>query len=47
VIFETSDHSWHGHPVAAGRWRRSIAAYFFTEEPPADYVADQGTVWHA
>lgn len=47
VIFETSDHSWHGHPVAADRWRRSIAAYFFTEEPPADYAADQGTVWHA
>jgi len=46
VIFETSDHSWHGHPIPAGRWRRSIAAYFFTEEPPADYVADQGTVWH-
>jgi Rps23 Pro-64 3,4-dihydroxylase Tpa1-like proline 4-hydroxylase len=47
VIFETSDHSWHGHSVPAGRWRRSVAAYFFTEEPPADYVADQGTVWHA
>lgn len=46
VIFETSDHSWHGHPVAAGRWRRSIAAYFFTEEPPPGYVADQGTVFH-
>ena len=46
VIFETSDHSWHGHPLGAGRWRRSIAAYFFTEEPPPDYVADQGTVWH-
>lgn len=47
VIFETSDHSWHGHPVAASHWRRSIAAYFFTEESPAGYVADQGTVWHA
>lgn len=46
VIFETSDHSWHGHSVPADRWRRSIAAYFFTEDPPADYVADQGTVWH-
>jgi hypothetical protein len=46
VIFETSDHSWHGHPIAASRWRRSIAAYFFTEEPPPGYVADQGTVWH-
>ena len=47
VVFETSDHSWHGHPKPASRWRRSVAAYFFTEDPPPDYVADQGTVWHA
>lgn len=46
VVFETSDHSWHGHPQAAGRWRRSVAAYFFTEAAPADYAADQGTVFH-
>jgi len=46
VIFETSDHSWHGHPVAASRWRRSVAAYFFTAEPPAGYAGDHSTVWH-
>ena len=46
VVFETSDRSWHGHPLAAQRWRRSVAAYFFTEEPPPGYAADHGTVWH-
>jgi hypothetical protein len=46
VVFETSDHSWHGHPHATHRARRSIAAYFYTEDPPAGYSADQSTVWH-
>ena len=46
VVFETSDHSWHGHPVPAQRWRRSVAAYFFTEDPPPGYAVDQGTVFH-
>jgi hypothetical protein len=46
VVFQTSDHSWHGHPLAASRWRRSVAAYFFTAEPPADYDGDHSTVWH-
>lgn len=46
VIFETSDHSWHGHPVPAERWRKSVAAYFFTEEPSAGYKGEQSTVWH-
>lgn len=47
VVFETSDHSWHGHPIAAKRWRRSVAAYFFTEDRPAGPpVPDQSTVWH-
>lgn len=46
VVFETSDRSWHGHPIAAARWRRSCAAYFFTEDRPAGPpVADQSTVW--
>ena len=47
VVFETSDHSWHGHPKPATRWRRSVAAYFFTEEPPPGYREDHSTVWHA
>lgn len=46
VVFETSDHSWHGHPVGAQRWRRSVAAYFFTDAAPDGYTADHSTVWH-
>lgn len=47
VVFETSSRSWHGHPKPASCWRRSVAAYFFTEEPPPGApVADQSTVWH-
>ena len=45
VIFETSATSWHGHPVAAQRWRKSLAAYFFSPEPPPGYEEDQSTVW--
>lgn len=47
VVFETSDHSWHGHPTPADRWRRSVAAYFFTDEPPPGYAGEHSTVWHA
>jgi hypothetical protein len=47
VVFETSDHSWHGHPIPASRWRRSVAAYFFTADPPPGYHEDHSTVWHA
>ena len=46
VVFETSDHSWHGHPIAASRWRRSVAAYFFTQDPPEGYSTEHSTVWH-
>jgi len=46
VVFETSDHSWHGHPKPAQRWRRSVAAYFFTDAAPPGYVGDHSTVWH-
>lgn len=45
AIFETSDRSWHGHPKPAARWRRSVAAYFFSPEPPPGYRADHSTVW--
>ena len=45
VIFETSDTSWHGHPFPASRWRASIAAYFFSPDPPPGYRADHSTVW--
>lgn len=46
VIFETSDRSWHGHPVPTTRWRRSLAAYFFSPDAPPGYRADHSTVWH-
>lgn len=45
VIFATSAMSWHGHPVPASRWRKSVAAYFFSPEPPPGYTADTSTVW--
>lgn len=39
VIFETTDSSWHGHPdplgCPVGVQRRSLALYFYTEQPPA------------
>lgn len=45
VAFVTSASSWHGHPKPTSRWRASVAAYFFTDEPPPDY-RPQSTVWH-
>lgn len=47
AMFETSSTSWHGHPTAAQHWRRSIAAYFFSDEEPEGYVDEHSTVWHA
>lgn len=46
VIFATSDISWHGHPrPRPDRWRYSLAAYYFTTEPPADVSAPHDTIW--
>lgn len=47
VIFETNDQSWHGHPVptAAGFWRYSFAAYFYSEEPPPNVNGEHSTVF--
>ncbi|MEN1927454.1 2OG-Fe(II) oxygenase [Luteimonas sp. MJ250] len=45
VIFETTEHSWHGFPPIrlpperAGLTRRSIALYFYTRERPSDEAA--------
>lgn len=45
VIFETSEHSWHGFdpvappPAQAQRSRKSIALYFYTRDRPADETA--------
>jgi Rps23 Pro-64 3,4-dihydroxylase Tpa1-like proline 4-hydroxylase len=46
VVFETSSRSWHGHPRPAARWRKSVAAYFFTKTQPDGYRADHSTVWY-
>lgn len=45
VAFVTSATSWHGHPKPTKRWRASLAAYFFTVEPPEGFE-EQSTVWH-
>lgn len=45
VIFESSERSWHGHPVRADRWRLSVAAYYFSPEPPPGYAEDHSTIW--
>ena len=49
VVFRTSDTSFHGHPdvlaVPAGRYRRSLAWYYYTA-PPTDRTG-HNTVWAA
>lgn len=45
VIFESSERSWHGHPLTAKRWRLSVAAYYFSSEPPEGYTEEHSTVW--
>ena len=46
VIFATSDVSWHGPPKpTVGYWRRSIAAYYFSKEPPPNYGEAHDTVF--
>jgi len=47
VIFTTSDWSLHGHPlpVAPGKTRRSLAAYYFTADPPPDFTCPHSTIW--
>jgi hypothetical protein len=51
VLFETSEHSWHGFsriqtPEGSGLSRRSIAVYFYTRERPVEETApDHSTVY--
>lgn len=47
VIFETSDRSWHGHPEPARRWRLSVAAYYFSPEPPPGFTEEHLTIWRS
>lgn len=46
VVFRTSGKSWHGHPVPNTRERRSVAAYFYADEPPPGYLGNHSTRWH-
>lgn len=49
VIFESTDTSWHGHPTPLecpeGQSRKSIATYYYTAEPPANYVEKHSTIY--
>jgi hypothetical protein len=47
VIFRTDDRSRHGfsQPIAEGRWRRSIALYYYTAEEAEQYSGDTNTYW--
>jgi hypothetical protein len=46
VIFECSDHSWHGHPDAIVGWnlRKSLACYFYAPRR-AETRTPHSTVW--
>jgi hypothetical protein len=47
VIFRTDDHSPHGftRPVADGRYRRSLALYYYTAVEAPDFSGDTNTYW--
>lgn len=49
VIFATSETSWHGHPhplaCPPDRARRSVAAYYFTDDPAPGHAEAHSTVW--
>lgn len=47
VIFRTDDGSIHGfpEPVAEGKWRRSVALYYYTAVETAGFSGDEITYW--
>ena len=47
VIFRTDDQSVHGFPipVVEGKWRRSVALYYYTAASPDNYSGDVTTYW--
>ncbi len=47
VIFRTDDQSVHGFPVpiAEGKWRRSVALYYYTAAPADNFSGDETTYW--
>ena len=47
VVFETNDRSVHGfsRPIRAGRWRHSIALYYYTSAETPGFSGDSDTHW--
>jgi hypothetical protein len=47
VVFLTDDRSVHGFstPIREGRWRRSIALYYYTSQEAPAYSGDTNTYW--
>lgn len=47
MVFTTDDKSIHGFPkpIAEGRWRRSVALYYYTAEEAANFSGDSTTHW--
>jgi len=47
VIFRTDDQSVHGftRPIAEGRWRKSIALYYYTSRETSGFSGDETTHW--
>jgi Rps23 Pro-64 3,4-dihydroxylase Tpa1-like proline 4-hydroxylase len=47
VIFRTDYDSVHGFPVpvAEGKWRRSVALYYYTAAPTDNFSGDEMTYW--
>jgi 2OG-Fe(II) oxygenase superfamily len=47
VIFRTDHDSVHGFPVpvADGKWRRSVALYYYTAAPTKNFSGDETTYW--
>ncbi len=47
VVFRTDDQSVHGFPVpiAEGKWRRSVALYYYTAAPADNFSGDETTYW--
>ncbi len=47
VIFATDDRSVHGfpEPVAEGKWRRSVALYYYTAAEAETFSGDATTYW--
>ena len=47
IVFTTSGRSIHGFPkpIVEGRWRRSVALYYYTSEETRDFQGDTTTNW--